>query len=350
MHQLVKGKTNMKKASLYSLSALLIVATILGGLLPGQAHATSLTQVMVRFDRLQISTATTGTVCAKTTNPGIEATSQVTFPTGYTLGLATAFTVGTTNTNWPTSAIAWPGIATATNVTGQVVTFPSTDLSTNVLYCFNWTTAAAVTTTGSASTANTGTVATRNSVPTVLDSSSFVTDSLASDSINVSASVPQTFTYGISNTADALGNLTSGSVNSSPTPRVLTINTNAGGGWMVWAQDANTGLKSTATGTTIASTTPGTNSTISGTTEGYNTGVTSTQTGGSGTVTVAAPFVGGLSGKGGGVDTTLRTLASSTGTANNAQLTLTNNVTLSSLTPAASDYADTITLPAAATF
>jgi hypothetical protein len=350
MHRLVKGKTNMKKASFYSLSALLIIATILGGLLPGQAHAASLTQVMVRFDRLQVSTTTTGTVCAKTSNAGTEASVQVTYPAGYTVGLAATFTVNTTNTNWPSGGTAWPGIATATNVTSQVVTFPSTDLTISTLYCFNWTNAAAVTTTGSASTANTGTVATRNSVPAVLDSSSYVTDSLAGDSINVSASVPQTFTYAISNTADALGNLTSGSVNSSPTPRVLTINTNAGGGWVVWAQDANTGLKSNATGTTIASTTPGTNSTISGTTEGYNTGVTSTQTSGSGSITVAAPFVGGTSGKGGGVDTTLRTLASSNGTANNAQLTLTNNVTLSSLTPAAADYADTITLPAAAIF
>jgi hypothetical protein len=65
---------------------------------------------------------------------------------------------------------------------------------------------------------------------------------------------------------------------------------------------------------------------------------------------VAAPFAGGSSGKGGGLDTSLRLMASSNGTANNAQLTLTNNVTLNSLTPAASDYADIITLPAAAMF
>ncbi len=350
MYRIVKGKTNIKKASLYSLSALLLAATALVGLHPGEVQAASLTQTLVRFDRLQVSQGTTGTVCAKPATTATEASVQVTYPTGYTLGLAATFTVTTTNTNWPTGGTAWPSIATATNVTGQVVTFPSGDLTVGTLYCFNWNSATAVTTTGSASTTNSGSVTTRTSTPTNIDTGNYVTDSLTADSISVSASVPQTFTYAISNTADALGSLTAGSVNSSPTPRVLTINTNAGGGWMVWGQDQFTGLKSTATGTTIASTTPGTNSTISGTTEGYNMGVTSAQTGGSGTITVAAPFVGGSSGKGGGLDTSMRTVASSTGTANNAQLTLTNNVTLNATTPSATDYADTITLPAAAMF
>jgi hypothetical protein len=84
--------------------------------------------------------------------------------------------------------------------------------------------------------------------------------------------------------------------------------------------------------------------------EGYNTGITSSQTGGSGTLTVATPFVGGLTGKGGGLDTTLRTLASSTGTANNAVLTLTNNASISSLTVPAADYTDTITVVGAGLF
>jgi hypothetical protein len=351
MYRIVKGKTNIKKVSVYSLSALLAFAAVLAGVLPAKANAASLSSVMVRFDRLQTSTATTGTVCAKTTNAsGVEASVQVSFPAGYTLGSAANFTVTTTATNWPAGASAWPGISTATNVASPVVTFPSTDLSTNTLYCFNWNNSAAVTTSASVSAANTGTVTTRNSVPAALDTGTFVTPTLAADAIAVSAQVPQTFTYGINNTADSLGSLTAGSVNSSPSARILTINTNASGGWMVWGQDAYTGLKSTATGTTIASTTPGTNSTISGSTEGYNTGVTSSQTGGSGTISVAAPFAGGSSGKGGGLDTSLRLMASSNGTANNAQLTLTNNVTLNSLTPAASDYADIITLPAAAMF
>jgi len=67
-------------------------------------------------------------------------------------------------------------------------------------------------------------------------------------------------------------------------------------------------------------------------------------------VSVAAGYVGGSTGKGGGLDTTLRTLASSTGTANNAVLTVTNNAAISSLTVPATDYTDTITLVGAGLF
>ncbi|HSX35153.1 MAG TPA: hypothetical protein VLF62_05935, partial [Candidatus Saccharimonadales bacterium] len=208
----------------------------------------------------------------------------------------------------------------------------------------------AVQVTGSASSNNTGTVTTRTSAPATIDTASYSTVSMTGDSINVTAAVPQSFTYALNNTGDALGNLSSGGVTSSPTPRTLTINTNAAGGWMVWAQDATTGLRSPSTSNTIASTTPGTNSTITSGSEGYNMGVTSSQTGGSGTVSVATPFVGGTSGKGGGLDTSLRSIASSNGTANNAVLTLTNNAAISTLTTPAADYADTITLPAAAMF
>jgi hypothetical protein len=118
----------------------------------------------------------------------------------------------------------------------------------------------------------------------------------------------------------------------------------------VWAKDSNTGLNSSSAAATIASTTPGSNSTLSAGTEGYNTGVTQTQTSGTGTITVATPFVGGSLGKGGGLDTTLRTLAQSNGTANNAVLTLTNNAAISSATAAATDYTDTITVVGAGLF
>src|SRR5688572_24095666 len=66
------------------------------------AHAAALGQVMVRFDRMKISTPTTGTVCAKPATNLTEADVQVTFPTGYTLGAFGTFTVDTTNLAWPT--------------------------------------------------------------------------------------------------------------------------------------------------------------------------------------------------------------------------------------------------------
>ncbi len=335
-----------RKASLYSLSGLLAFTSVFIAL-QSSVSAGALTSVTVRFDRMKISQATTGTVCAKTATVGAETQVVVTFPTGYTLGLPATFTTSTTNLSWPTGANPWPTIqASATSVVGQVVTFTSGDLTASTLYCFNWTNSAAVQIKSSATSSNSGTVATN------LDSASFSTASLTEDSIAVSASVPQAFSFALSaTTTDALGTLSSGSVAVSPTPRTATVNTNAGAGWYVWAKD--TGLTSPSTSNTIptgTAGTPGVNGTLSAGSEGYNTGVTSSQTSGTGTITVATPYVGGVTGKGGGLDTTLRTLASSNGTANGAVLTLTNNAAISATTTAAADYADTITVVGAGMF
>lgn len=347
--------TNMKSQTLtrtnWAILAAVFSAVILTPLFISQlTQAASLQEVVMRFDRMKISTATTGTVCAKPASTATEADVQVTFPTGYTLGSAANFTVSTTNLAWPTGGTAWPSITTATNVTGQVVTFPSGDLTAGTLYCFNWTNSAAVTTKSSATSSNLGSVATRTSVPATIDSGEYATATITDDQIVVTATVPSTFSFALSGNTDALGTLGTGAVSSSPTPRTATVNTNAKNGWMVWAKDSNTGLTSASASKTIASTTPGTNSTLSAGTEGYNTGVTNSQVGGSGTITVATPFVGNATGKGGGLDTTLRSLASSNGTADTAVLTLTNNVAIAPTTAAATDYTDTITVVGAGLF
>ena len=342
-------KTLVKKVPSPALVGILIFSFVVPLIVPPNASA-DLGQTVVRFDRMQTSTATTGTICAKPSTTATEADVQVVFPTGYTLGTAANFTVNTTNTAWPTGGTAWPSIATATNVTSQTVTFPSGDLTVGTLYCFNWTNSAAVTVKSSATSSNTGTVTTRSSVPAAIDSSGYTTASVTSDQITVSASVSSTFSFALSGTTDALGALSTGSVTTSPTPRTATISTNAKNGWMVWAKDANTGLNSATASSTIASTTPGTNSTLVAGTAGYNTGITSSQVGGSGTITVATPFVGTAAGQGGGLDTSLRTLASSNGTADTAVLTIKNNAAIGALTPAATDYTDTITIIGAGLF
>ena len=333
-----------------SVAVLLVVSILLSILMSMRASAASLSQVEVRFDRMKISTATTGTVCAKPATVATEADVQVTFPTGYTLGVAGNFTVNTTNTAWPTGGTAWPSIATATNVTGQVVTFPSGDLTVGTLYCFNWTNSAAVTVKSSATSSNTGTVTTRTTTPTNIDTGSYATASITDDQIVVTATVPSVFSFALSGNTDALGTLSSSSVVTSPTPRTATVNTNATAGWQVWAKDLNTGLTSATASSTIASRTPGTNSTLTSGSNGYNTGITSSQVGGSGTITVDAAFVGSGAGQGGGLDTSLRTLATSTGTADTAVLTIKNNVSISPTQAAASDYTDTITVIGAGLF
>lgn len=319
------------------------------------ASAASLKVAQVRFDRIKISQATTGTVCATpNTVASTEAKVLVTFPTGYALGTAGTFTVdGTTNLAWPTVAgyttTAWPGIATATNVTGQVVTFPSGDLtSASNLYCFNWTSTSAVSVTGTAAPSLQGTVATQTAGAVAIDSSTFSTAAITDDQIAVSATVAQTFAFTLSGNADNLGALTTGAISSSPTPRTVTVSTNAKNGWNVWANDASpTGLTSVASSYTIASTAG--NSTLSAGTAGYNTGVTAANGTGS-AVTVAPTFVGGSAGKGGGLSNALQTLATSPGSNSGAVLTLTNNAAVSATTPPATDYADTISVVGAGLF
>lgn len=337
--------------SLPLVAAVLVFSITIPILRANLAHAAALSQVEVRFDRMKISTATTGTVCAKPTTTATEADVQVTFPTGYTVSsTAGNHTVSTTNLAWPSGATAWPSIATATAVSGQVVTFPSGDLTVGTLYCFNWTGGSAITVKSSATSSNTGTVTTRATGPTTIDSADYNTASIADDQIVVTATVPSVFSFALSGNTDALGTLGTGAVTTSPTPRTATVNTNAKNGWQVWARDSSTGLNSTSASSTISSTTPGTNSTLTAGTTGYNTGITSTQAGGSGTITVAAPFVGSSAGQGGGLDTTLRSLATSTGPADTAVLTIKNNVAISPTVPAATDYTDTITIIGAGLF
>ncbi len=346
----IKKFSNIKASKKITIGAFFAVLIYIMFSAFSPVGAASLSQVEVRFDRMKVSTATTGTVCAKPTTAGTETTVKVTYPTGYTLGAAGTFTVSTTNLAWPTGGTAWPGITTATTVSGQDVTFPSSDLTVGTLYCFNWTSSTAVSVKATATNSNAGSVTIQAAGPTTIDSADYSTASISDDQITVTASVASTFSFAISANTDALGTLSTGSVSTSPTPRTATVNTNAKNGWQAWAKDSNTGLSSAASATTIASTTPGTNSTLTAGTEGYNTGITSSQTGGSGTISIAAPFVGTGAGQGGGLDTSLRTLATSNGTANNAVLTIKNNAAISATTAAASDYTDVITVVAAGLF
>jgi hypothetical protein len=338
--------------------AVLFVAALAALLIASihQASAASLNKSFVRIDRMKISTVTTGTVCA---TPGTVASTEgkvvVTFPAGFTVSTTAGnWTVNTTNLAWPTfsgfTTSAWPGIGTATTAVGQVVTFPSTDLSSaTTIYCFNWTNTAALTTPSSPSASLSGSIATQTGAAAAIDSSNFAVAVINDDQIAVSASVPQTFSFSLSGNSDNLGTLATGSVSVSPTPRFATVSTNAKNGWNVWANDATpTGLTSASAGYTIASTAG--NSTLSAGTEGYNTGVTSSNGTGAGSITVAPTFVGGSAGKGGGLSIALQTLATSNGANNGATVTFTNNAAISNTTPAASDYADTITVVGAGLF
>lgn len=318
------------------------------------------TQSLVRFDRMKINTPTTGTVCFTPEGTGTEASVKVTFPNGYTLGTAANFTVNTTDLAWPSGATAWPGIATASNVTSQVVTFTSTDLTVDTMYCFNWTDAAAVKQPSATASSEGGTIVTYDSGSAQIDSASFSTATISNDQIVVNATVPQIFEFSLSGNVDNLPTLNSGTVTSSSSPVTATVNTNALNGWQVWARDAYQGLCSASVGTCtdgtatdqIVTTNTAHHRTLTAGTTDYALGVKGVQDGSSaGTLAVDTAFTAPTAGQGGGLSATaLQSLATSDGTAKDAVLTLTNNVAISATVPAASDYKDVITVVGAGLF
>lgn len=332
-----------------------------------RANAVSLNQTMVRLNRLAKSTATTGTVCAEPSNAGdAEASVVLTFPAGFTVG-ASWTTDTTTTTGWPSGATAWTTIQATGTGSGQTATFTSGNLASSTqLYCFNWTNTSALTTpstTGSYAI----TVTTKDSVPSTLESSTATTDIVDTncgtntttpcDQINVSASVNQSFTFSLDANDAPIGALTTGGVASSALH--ATVSTNAQAGWQMWAADPGTpvGLHSTVSGHTI-SYYPAVNAaaalvTGGSTTEGYNLGVgTPSGTTCSGASADSKFSNGGNNASkiGGGLDGTLRTLATSTGVADACSVPLVANAAVSNTTPAATDYAGKITIVAAGLF
>jgi len=344
------------------LAAALLTATNFA-FLGSFASAAGLTHVTVRFDRMATATATTGLVCAQPATTATEASVVVGFPTNTVVsttltnwGVSTAVTTG-----WPSGAVAWPGIAqaTAADNTLKTATFPSTDLTVGTLYCFNWTNSAAITTRAAAAADLTGTVTTQDSVPATIESGTYATAVVGNDQIVVNATVPPTFNFAIgtcsSNIDNFTGNLSPSAVGTT-TGCDVTVNTNAKTGWFAWAKDSNTGLTSVSASKTIASTTPGTNATLSSGSEGYVLGVTSiTQGSGAGTTSATNAYGNGSGGtaaaaQGSGLDSTLRLIASSTGTASGAVFRVQERASISAITPAGTDYTDTITLTGAGSF
>ena len=371
----IKRKLRSARAYLVALTLLIPALSIV---LTQTASAASLTSGMVRFDRMNASQATTGTVCA-TPNATVqtEAAVAVTFPTGYTLGAYTTWSVGTTTTGWPSGAAAWPGItapSAANQLSGQTVQFTSTDLTVSTLYCFNWTNSAAMAIKSSATNPNTGVITTCSASANCagtgtgggtganLDTISWATSSVAAtctgvgcDQILVSATVTPSFSFALSTNAAALGTLSAGGP-SAATAVNATVSTNASHGWQIWGADlggGSAGLHSPTASKTIAYSPAagGAVATLSTGVEGYNLGAgTASGTTCTGVVTDTLFASGGTSYRGGGLDGTLRSLAAATGVANACALPLTVNASISAITPAATDYAGTMTIVAAGSF
>lgn len=180
-----------------------------------QTSAQDLNNVSIVLFRNASSTTTTLQACVTTpsTNNGTENNVKITFPTSFTVSTTTSnWTVGTANI--PSDATAWPGISTATNVSGKTVTFPSSDLNTNTKYCFRTTNSNSLTTSSSNGSYE-GSIATY-ATSSLIDSKTFALN-VGEDQVTVTATVPANPTD-----FEAEMNLTSPSGTTFPQDTTLT--------------------------------------------------------------------------------------------------------------------------------
>jgi hypothetical protein len=334
------------------------------------ASAATLTNTYVRLTRMKANTDSTVRVVFKTTsNAGatgvtVDFNGTDTGTARWTDG-ANSGTVSTTQAITGTSgcdvsATALPGSLSASG-SGAVVTVTGvTALSANTLYCFDLTTSNSVhtpTTTGEYHPTITETGG-------ATDSTTVALRVVSNDQITVNATVPPSFNFAISgcssNTDSFTTNLTA-STHTSTSGCTVTVNTNALNGWFAWAKDSSSGLNSATASHTIATTTAGSQADLNSShgTEGYGLAITAVSQGGScagtcGTTSAAAAYdstaSSGNNGLVGGIDTSNRLIASSTGVANAATLTVKERANINATTPPATDYTDLITVIGAGNF
>ncbi len=331
----------------------LLLLTIYPFLLPGKVNA-AVTESFVRFDRHATGAAISGTACLKSTLT-TQTNVVLVFPLSWTIS-STPGDWTVTTTNLPTdpvgggAASAWPGIGTATSVTGVNVQFPGSAFSAGTLYCFNFTGASS--TIGAAGNDKVGQLKTQGGSP-YTDSVNWATSVVASgaDQITVSASVSATMTFSLSGTTADLGTLSTSSVTSA-TAVTQTVSTNARNGWTSWIKGSQgtstTGaLHSTAANADISA--PAAWNTVSdlSSTTGYVLDVNS----GTGTPTVNAGYDGTGDDNLGGTTTTLfRETATKTTPGSGDTINLRLRAKIASTQAAASDYSDTLTVVAAGSF
>jgi hypothetical protein len=298
--------------------------------------------VILTFTTSSANTGTALTLAFSGFTGGVNGSVNATQTVSNSLGGTNCTTITGASSNLP-------GTPAATGNAGTgVITFSGiTAMTASTSYCVVLSSATAVTN-------PTATGVYTATITAGVDAAAPVAiDVITNDQVTVTATVPPSFTMALSSNSDPFtANLSTGTV-STTTGVTATINTNAKNGWYLFGSDANAGIRSVTQTKTIASTTPGTNATLSSGTEGYVTGLPAggiTQGGGAGVTSAVAAFASSGLGNGSGLDLTERQIASSTGTASNAIVTIKEFAAISALTPAATDYTDTITLVGAGSF
>jgi hypothetical protein len=338
--------------------ALTLVFTLTGGLdvINKTVYAaTYLTNSYIQLNRMSAGTPTSFRIVFRPSSSGATSVAinfngaDATTWTGSSgaLGAQASQTDSVATCPTEATASALPGAHTFT-VSGSTLTINSvTALTAGTIYCDDLTFASSVTTPTAGEYHPTITVGS--------DSDTVAVRTISNDQVVVSGTVAPTFNLALSsNTDNFTSSLAPGSVVST-TGVTATINTNAKTGWVAWAKGLNSGLNSATRTKTIPAITPGTAAPLSAGTEGNVYGVTNiTQGTGAGLTAAATAYdataTGGVNFNGSGLDTNIRQVAQSTGTAGNAALTLKERAAISAVTPAAADYTDTITLIAAGSF
>src|ERR1035437_8973132 len=160
-----------------------------------KTEASSFTNAYVRLSQQTANALLSGTICAQPSNAsaGTENKIVINFPSD--------FSISNSTNNWssnvsgiPSGANPWPGISIhPTAISGQTVTFSSTDLTTDMLYCFNFSSSQS--TTGDPGSDKIGTLTTKNSSNATIDSTTYALAILDSNRIGISATVPPDDSY-----------------------------------------------------------------------------------------------------------------------------------------------------------
>jgi hypothetical protein len=319
------------------------------------AHAAGFQQMYLRLDSMTAADTTGGLVCAQPASTATEAKVILTFPTGFTVnGTAANWTVSTAVI--PTGSTAWTGIGTASSVTGQAVTFPSGDLTVGTLYCFTFTGTSTLTNSATGNSLK-GNIVTQTTASAQIDQTYYGLSIVSDDTITVTAVVPPIFIFTLDANADTFPTDLDPTLVNSTGGRLVTITTNAKGGWIAWAKDSEQGLFSPTTSYKIntSGSIDATPSTITAGTEGYvlDTNLTLDASGGC-TLAIAAEYNGVGTTQGGTLSGAYQPISSCSGaspaTANGDQITLIERATIAGNTAAGGDYADIITVVAAGNF
>ncbi len=371
-------KTNIRPLPLVAVAALLlsiIISLSIGILQQQKAHADAFTKAYVRLDHLTGATTTGGRVCATPSAAQLAQTENkviVNFPTT----AATDYVVNSTASNWTVNTTfesgfagtAWPGIGTASSVSGKSVTFPSGNLtSSSTLYCFNFSATSTLTTSSAGAAPSVfAYIETQTAASAQIDKSFWGVTIISGETVTVSAIVAPFFTMALSGTTDTFAtNLSAAAgapgVNTSNGNRTIQVDTNALNGWMLWVKGTNyktvtdsgtsptnrhgaltsvtAGGYAIANNTSNALATPSASHAFSGGSEDYGLAVTS----GSGSSTINAAYDGTTSNYAGVIDPTqYRPIASASAAATATTVNIKILATISNSTPPGADYTDTL--------